>query len=76
MKQFFEKVGAWISAFFANDNRINEQSVVGVYWGAVATVLLVLHVAQVGQVGIDVLVLAASAMLLSFGIAGLKKPGL
>jgi hypothetical protein len=76
MKKFFDKIAAWINAFYANDNRINEQSVVGTYWAFITTLLLFFHVAKIGQVGIDVLVLAASAMLLSFGIAGLKKPGL
>ncbi len=63
----------WIKSFFAVDNTVNEQSVIGVFWGFVSFVLVILHVAGVEKAGIDLLIMSSSSMLLCFGIAGAKK---
>ena len=63
----------WFKRFFAVDNSINEQSVVGVFWMAVSLALLILKVVGVPTVGLDVIGVTVSASLLSFGIAGFKR---
>ncbi len=63
----------FIKAFFAVDNQVNEQSVVGAFWAFVTFVLVILHVAKVGRVELELLIFSGSSMLLCFGIAGAKK---
>ena len=68
-----KKIGEFIAAFFAVDNTVNEQSVVGVFWGTIALVLVVLSVIGLGEVTLDLILTTLGASLLAFGIAGFKR---
>ncbi len=63
----------WIKSFFAVDNKVNEQTVVGVFWGGVASILVVLYVMDVGKADLELVLTVLGAQLLCFGISGFKR---
>ncbi len=63
----------WIKSFFAVDNNVNEQTVVGVYLLILSTVVVIAHITGSEKAGIDVIISLLSAMLLCFGISGFKR---
>ncbi len=63
----------WVKSFFAVDNKVNEQAVVGVFWGFIAVILIVMHVADIGKADLDLVLTVLGAQLLCFGIAGFKR---
>lgn len=63
----------WFKRFFAMDNSINEQSVMGVFWAAVAFLLIIVTVIFKEAVGIELVGTTLAASLLCFGISGFKR---
>ncbi len=63
----------WIKSFFAVDNNVNEQTVMGVFWTIVATAVIVLHVAGVERTELELILTMQGASLLCFGISGFKR---
>ncbi len=63
----------WIKSFFAVDNNVNEQTVMGVFWTIVATTVIVLHVAGVERTELELILTMQGASLLCFGISGFKR---
>lgn len=63
----------WIKSFFAVDNSVNEQSVIGVFWAAVSVVLLVFKLINKETLDTELIYMTLSSSLLAFGIGGFKK---
>ncbi len=63
----------WIKSFFAVDNNVNEQTVMGVFWTIVATTVIILHVAGVERTELELILTMQGASLLCFGISGFKR---
>ncbi len=66
----------FIRCFIAVDNDVNEQTVMGVLFAFVTLGLIVLHIAQVGDSGLDLIITTGTMTLSCFGIAGLKGGGM
>lgn len=66
MKEFFK-------AFFAVDNTVNEQAVVGFFWTMVSLGLLILKLIFKEIVETELIYMSLSSSLLAFGIGGFKK---
>ena len=63
----------FLKSFFAVDNSVNEQTVNGAFWGAVAVVGWVVKAFGVESISNEMLYMALSASLSSFMISGFKK---
>ncbi len=63
----------WIKSFFAVDNNVNEQTVVGVFWTILATTGIVPHVVGVKNTELELILTMQGASLLCFGISGFKR---
>ncbi len=63
----------WIKSFFAVDNNVNEQTVVGVFWTIFSTVAIVLHIVGVRNTELELILTMQGASLLCFGISGFKR---
>ncbi len=68
-----KKVKSFRERFIAVDNKVNEQTVMGLLFTSVFIVLVTLHVAGVGKAGLDLIITVGSMTLGCFGIAGLKR---
>ncbi len=68
-----KKIRKFLKCFIAVDNDVNEQTVMGVVFTVVTLTIIALHVAQIGQAGIDLIVTTGTMTLSCFGIAGLKR---
>ncbi len=69
------KIRKFLKSFIAVNNDVNEQTVMGVLFAFVSLVLIGLHVARIGDSGIDLIVTTSTMTLSCFGIAGLKGFG-
>ncbi len=63
----------WIKSFFAVDNNVNEQTVMGVFWTILATTGIVLHIVGVKNTELELILTMQGASLLCFGISGFKR---
>ena len=63
----------WIKRFFAVDNSVNEQAVIGALWCAVTLALIICRLVTL-PVDMDLIWTTMSGSLLAFGVGGFKKP--
>ncbi len=70
------RIQKFLRCFIAVDNDVNEQTVMGVLFAFVTLGLIVLHVAKVGDSGLDLIITTGTMTLSCFGIAGLKGGGM
>ena len=63
----------WLKSFFAVDNSVNEQSVIGALWTSVSLVLIVLKLVNKELLETELIYMTLSSALLAFGIGGFKR---